>query len=66
MSVGCDVLKCFSRMLSAVPGCFRPFNRLGIQHHSSPLLQMSFETSMKFLTEAIERGACGASNDWLH
>lgn len=38
-------------------GAFRSFSRLGIRHHSSPLLQMSFETSMKFLTEAIERGA---------
>jgi DNA-directed RNA polymerase I subunit RPA1 len=33
-------------------GGFRPFNRGGIAHHSSPLLKMSFETSMNFLSAA--------------
>eukprot|EP01070_Trichotokara_eunicae_P001425 Trichotokara_eunicae@DN1874_c0_g1_i1.p1 len=30
---------------------------MGVQHHPSPFLQMSFETSMRFLTDAVERGA---------
>ncbi|EZG84057.1 DNA-directed RNA polymerase [Gregarina niphandrodes] len=38
-------------------GEFRAFSRLGMSHHPSPLLQMSFETSIKFLTEGVERGA---------
>lgn len=42
-------------------GEFRAFSRLGMSHHSSPLLQMSFETSIKFLTEGVERGAIGKS-----
>lgn len=40
-------------------GFFRPFSRLGIQYHSSPFLQMSFETSMRFLNDAVQRGAFG-------
>eukprot|EP01069_Polyplicarium_translucidae_P004576 Polyplicarium_translucidae@DN2607_c0_g2_i1.p1 len=38
-------------------GRIRAFNRSGIALHSSPLLQMSFETSMAFLAGAVERGA---------
>ncbi|OEH76453.1 DNA-directed RNA polymerase I largest subunit [Cyclospora cayetanensis] len=38
-------------------GNITPFNRLGIQSSSSPFLQMAFETSFKFLTEACERAA---------
>jgi len=38
-------------------GILRAFNRLGITPHSSPFLQMSFETSMNFMTQALERGA---------
>ncbi|KAJ1481895.1 hypothetical protein T484DRAFT_1553808, partial [Baffinella frigidus] len=30
----------------------RPMNRIGINHSSSPLLKMSFETTCKFLTDA--------------
>ncbi|PPS94198.1 DNA-directed RNA polymerase subunit [Cryptosporidium hominis] len=39
-------------------GKLRVFNRMGtISYNISPFLQMSFETSMKFLTEACLRGA---------
>lgn len=39
-------------------GQLRVFNRMGaISHNISPFLQMSFETSMKFLTEACLRNA---------
>lgn len=39
-------------------GQLRVFNRMGtISHNVSPFLQMSFETSMKFLTEACLRSA---------
>eukprot|EP00914_Ancora_sagittata_P032128 GHVO01065103.1.p1 GENE.GHVO01065103.1~~GHVO01065103.1.p1 ORF type:complete len:253 (+),score=40.58 GHVO01065103.1:99-761(+) len=38
-------------------GMIKAFNRTGISTHSSPLLQMSFETSMNFLSGAVERGA---------
>ena len=33
-------------------GGYRPFNRGGMTHHSSPFLKMSFETSMNFLSSA--------------
>ena len=33
-------------------GGYRPFNRGGMTHHSSPFLKMSFETSMNFLSAA--------------
>jgi DNA-directed RNA polymerase I subunit RPA1 len=33
-------------------GLYRAFNRMGISEHSSPLLKMTFETTMTFLTEA--------------
>ncbi|KAF8820220.1 hypothetical protein IE077_003415, partial [Cardiosporidium cionae] len=38
-------------------GNYCAFNRSGLSYNNSPLLQMSFETSMKFLTAACERGA---------
>jgi len=37
-------------------GGIRPFNRIGIKTHTSPLLKMSFETTMAFLTEATISG----------
>jgi len=33
-------------------GKFRPFNRIGLKNCTSPILQMSFETTMAFLTES--------------
>jgi DNA-directed RNA polymerase beta' subunit len=33
-------------------GGFRPFNRAGLAYMSSPWLQMTFETSMSFVTQA--------------
>ncbi|XP_068023789.1 DNA-directed RNA polymerase I subunit RPA1 isoform X2 [Melanerpes formicivorus] len=38
-------------------GCYRPLSRLGIQSSASPLQQMTFETSYKFLKEATMMGA---------
>eukprot|EP00923_Selenidium_pygospionis_P019961 GHVN01034696.1.p3 GENE.GHVN01034696.1~~GHVN01034696.1.p3 ORF type:complete len:210 (-),score=21.17 GHVN01034696.1:61-690(-) len=38
-------------------GKYVPFSRLGIANHPSPFLQMSFETSLKFLNDALIRGA---------
>merc|ERR1739842_49456 len=35
-------------------GSLRPFNRHGMIHQSSPFLQMSFETTMGFLTTACK------------
>lgn len=43
-------------------GTLRAFNRLGLRYHSSPLQQMSFETSMNFLTSAVERTAVDSLN----
>lgn len=37
-------------------GGYRPFNRLGIQHSVSPLLKMSFETTVGFLKQALLLG----------
>ncbi|ORM39587.1 DNA-directed RNA polymerase I subunit rpa1 [Babesia sp. Xinjiang] len=37
-------------------GDIRTFNRYGMAHHSSPLLQMSFESTTKFMMDACERG----------
>lgn len=37
-------------------GTYRPFNRIGIESSASPLQQMSFETVMTFLREAILSG----------
>uniref|UniRef100_A0A8B9KTY7 DNA-directed RNA polymerase subunit n=1 Tax=Astyanax mexicanus TaxID=7994 RepID=A0A8B9KTY7_ASTMX len=37
-------------------GVYKPLNRLGIQSNSSPLQQMTFETSFKFLKEATMLG----------
>lgn len=33
-------------------GAINPMSRSGIQHSSSPLLKMSFETTMKFMIDA--------------
>ncbi|KFP11170.1 DNA-directed RNA polymerase I subunit RPA1, partial [Egretta garzetta] len=38
-------------------GSYKPLNRFGIQSNSSPLQQMTFETSYKFLKEATMMGA---------
>uniref|UniRef100_A0A5F8GSU8 DNA-directed RNA polymerase subunit n=1 Tax=Monodelphis domestica TaxID=13616 RepID=A0A5F8GSU8_MONDO len=38
-------------------GVYKPLNRFGIQSNSSPLQQMTFETSFKFLKEATMMGA---------
>ncbi|KAJ7408439.1 DNA-directed RNA polymerase I subunit RPA1 [Willisornis vidua] len=38
-------------------GIYKPLNRFGIQSNSSPLQQMTFETSYKFLKEATMMGA---------
>ncbi|NXI46308.1 RPA1 polymerase, partial [Galbula dea] len=38
-------------------GLYKPLNRIGIQSSSSPLQQMTFETSYKFLKEATMMGA---------
>lgn len=37
-------------------GGFRPMNRMGIEAHGSPYLKMSFETTTKFLTDALLSG----------
>ena len=33
-------------------GSYRPFNRVGMAENPSPLLRMSYETTMKFMTES--------------
>ncbi|XP_041048418.1 DNA-directed RNA polymerase I subunit RPA1 [Carcharodon carcharias] len=38
-------------------GSYKPFNRIGMQSSSSPLQQMTFETSYKFLKHATMLGA---------
>ena len=37
-------------------GTYRPFNRIGIDNHASPLQQMTFETAMGFLRQATLGG----------
>lgn len=37
-------------------GGYRPFNRSGISHKSSPFLKASFETTVAFLSEATLHG----------
>eukprot|EP01085_Mycamoeba_gemmipara_P005062 Mycagemm_TRINITY_DN10176_c0_g1::TRINITY_DN10176_c0_g1_i2::g.5062::m.5062 type:complete len:111 gc:universal TRINITY_DN10176_c0_g1_i2:515-847(+) len=37
-------------------GKCRPFNRMGINGSTSPLLKMSFETTMQFMQDACLRG----------
>merc|ERR1719195_1311212 len=37
-------------------GTYRPFNRIGINNHHSPLQQMTFETAMGFLRQATLSG----------
>ncbi|KAF1809045.1 DNA-directed RNA polymerase [Eremomyces bilateralis CBS 781.70] len=34
-------------------GSFKAFNRMGMTHGSSPFMKMSFETTVKFLTQAV-------------
>jgi DNA-directed RNA polymerase I subunit RPA1 len=38
-------------------GAYKPLNRAGMESCSSPLLQMSFETTMKFLEKATMSGS---------
>ena len=38
-------------------GTYKPFNRVGLEAHSSPLQKMSFETTMHFLKMATMTGA---------
>lgn len=38
-------------------GTYKPFNRIGLESHSSPLQKMSFETTMHFLKMATITGA---------
>ena len=38
-------------------GAYKPFNRVGLEAHSSPLQKMSFETTMHFLKAATMAGA---------
>jgi DNA-directed RNA polymerase I subunit RPA1 len=37
-------------------GDYKPLSRVGIEANTSPLLKMSFETTMHFLTEASKAG----------
>lgn len=39
-------------------GVYKPLNRFGIQSNSSPLQQMTFETSFQFLKQATMMGQC--------
>lgn len=39
-------------------GVYKPLNRFGIQSSSSPLQQMTFETSFQFLKQATMMGEC--------
>ena len=41
-------------------GKYRPFNRMGMEESSSPLLKMSFETTGKYLADA----ALNREVDW--
>ncbi|KNC79596.1 hypothetical protein SARC_08015 [Sphaeroforma arctica JP610] len=38
-------------------GGYKPFNRVGIESNTSPMAQMSFETTMHFMRSAIVSGA---------
>jgi hypothetical protein len=40
-------------------GVYKPLNRFGIRSSSSPLQQMTFETSFQFLKQATMMGQCG-------
>ncbi len=37
-------------------GCYKPFNRYGMEANSSPFQQMSFETTTHFLKAATIQG----------
>lgn len=39
-------------------GVYKPLNRFGIRSNSSPLQQMTFETSFQFLKQATMMGQC--------
>lgn len=39
-------------------GVYKPLNRFGIRSNSSPLQQMTFETSFQFLKQATLMGQC--------
>lgn len=45
-------------------GVYKPLNRFGIQSNSSPLQQMTFETSFQFLKQATMMGACVSRCPW--
>ena len=36
------------------PGHLNPMSRIGIKYNNSPMLKMSFETTMQFLIEATK------------
>lgn len=46
-------------------GVYKPLNRHAIQSNSSPLQQMTFETSYKFLKQATMLGEDTEDNDFL-
>lgn len=37
-------------------GVYKPFNRIGIKAHASPLQKMSFETCLQFFKDAVLTG----------
>lgn len=45
-------------------GVYKPLNRFGIQSNSSPLQQMTFETSFQFLKQATVMGQCAGRCPW--
>lgn len=45
-------------------GVYKPLNRFGIRSNSSPLQQMTFETSFQFLKQATMLGQCMGGCPW--
>lgn len=45
-------------------GVYKPLNRFGIRSNSSPLQQMTFETSFQFLKQATMMGQCMGRCPW--
>ncbi|KAF6105568.1 RNA polymerase I subunit A [Phyllostomus discolor] len=45
-------------------GVYKPLNRFGIRSNSSPLQQMTFETSFQFLKQATMMGQCAGQCPW--
>ncbi len=43
-------------MRKTFEGGYKPFNRMGMMTNTSPFAQMSFETTMQFLTSACMTG----------